>query len=110
MSDQIRMIEPPSEIVRVVRMAQYEIERTCDLNGIALRRMSSAAETPGRARGLNLAEDLGAILFHIFTEYDKFRTGQVEMLKKQVAELLAVTTRPVIFDPTKSDHVWPEPK
>ncbi len=98
MSDAIKPIQPPAEVVAVVRNAEHLIDRLLGIHGIDARRIRAVdRDRMLECRGWSLADELTDLLYRIFTDWDGYRTKEVEMLKKQVTELVMRMPGPVVF-------------
>lgn len=84
-------IEPPSEIVQVTKLTAHQIEKLLDRYGVAIREMGQPAR---RYEEPILMDALLELLFKIFTDYDRYRTEEVEHLKRELTRLISVLPTP----------------
>ncbi len=76
---------PPVEIFHVVRHAREQIEDLFERYGLAIRKFCPPEDYP---RGPRLRDALHECLYRIFTDYDKFRTEEVEYLKRELGRMI----------------------
>ncbi len=114
MSDMIMPLQPPSEVVAVVRNAEHLIDRLMQSHGIDARRIR-ALDLDGGPYSLGncMADELADLLYRVFTDWDRCRTEEVERLKKQVTELVALTPVRMVIEKdgtvNPADQIpWPE--